>query len=92
MHALKTRAVFDTIISTKENISREEKMIHYQSTRGSKYIKTSAQAIIAGIAEDKGLYVPSEIPALPFEIDDMVGKPYKEVAYRIIKAFIEAVS
>ena len=66
-------------------------MIHYQSTRGSKYIKTSAQAIIAGIAEDKGLYVPSEIPALPFEIDEMIGKPYKEVAYRIIKAFFEAI-
>lgn len=64
-------------------------MIHYQSTRGSKYIKTSAQAIIAGIAEDKGLYVPSEIPALPFEIDEMIGKPYKEVAFKIIKAFFE---
>ena len=37
-------------------------MIHYQSTRGSRYIKTSAQAIIQGIAEDKGLYVPNEIP------------------------------
>ena len=49
-------------------------MIHYQSTRGSRYIKTSAQAIIQGIAEDKGLYVPNEIPKLPFEIEDMIGK------------------
>jgi len=64
-------------------------MIHYQSTRGSKYIKTSAQAIIQGIAEDKGLYVPNEIPKLPFKIEDMVGKPYKEVAYKVIKAFFE---
>ena len=52
-------------------------MIHYQSTRGSRYIKTSAQAIIQGIAEDGGLYVPNEIPKLPFEIKEMVGRPYK---------------
>ena len=64
-------------------------MIHYQSTRGSKYIKTSAQAIIQGIAEDKGLYVPNEIPKLPFAVEDMVGKPYQEVAFRVIKAFFE---
>lgn len=64
-------------------------MIHYQSTRGSKYIKTSAQAIIQGIAEDKGLYVPNEIPALPFDVNDMVGKPYQDVAFAVLKAFFE---
>ena len=35
-------------------------MIQYQSTRGSKNIKTAAQAVIQGIAEDKGLYVPDQ--------------------------------
>lgn len=64
-------------------------MIHYQSTRGSKYIKTSAQAIIQGIAEDQGLYVPNEIPKLPFKIEEIVGKPYKDVAFRVLKAFLE---
>ena len=64
-------------------------MIHYQSTRGSRYIKTSAQAIIQGIAEDKGLYVPNEIPKLPFEIEDMIGKSYQEVAFRVLRAFFE---
>ena len=57
-------------------------MIQYQSTRGSKNIKTAAQAVIQGIAEDKGLYVPDQIPALPKKIEELVGKPYKEVAYR----------
>ncbi len=64
-------------------------MIHYQSTRGSRYIKTSAQAIIQGIAEDKGLYVPNEIPKLPFELEDMIGKSYQEVAFRVLRAFFE---
>ncbi len=64
-------------------------MIHYQSTRGSKYIKTSSQAIIQGIAEDDGLYVPNEIPKLPFTIEEMIGKSYNEVAFRVMKAFFE---
>ena len=62
-------------------------MIQYQSTRGSKNIKTAAQAVIQGIAEDKGLYVPDQIPALPKKIEELVGRPYKKVAFEIIGAF-----
>jgi len=62
-------------------------MINYMSTRGSKNVKTAAQAVIKGIAEDKGLYVPYRIPKLPKKVSELVGKPYKEVAYEIIKAF-----
>ena len=62
-------------------------MIEYKSTRGSKDFKSGPQAIIQGIAEDRGLYVPSEIPALPFAVGDMVGKTYKEIAFPILKAF-----
>lgn len=62
-------------------------MITYQSTRGSRNYKTAAQAVIQGIAEDKGLYVPDQVPALPLKIEDMAGKPYKEIAYEIIRAF-----
>lgn len=61
----------------------------YQSTRGSRNTKTAAQAVIQGIAEDRGLYVPAQIPAFPGKIEDMVGKPYKEVAFKIIKAFFD---
>ena len=62
-------------------------MITYQSTRESRNYKTAAQAVIQGIAEDKGLYVPDQVPALPLKIEDMAGKPYKEIAYEIIRAF-----
>ncbi|MDD6190232.1 MAG: threonine synthase [Firmicutes bacterium] len=64
-------------------------MIRYQSTRGSKNYKTAAQAVIQGIAEDKGLYVPESIPALPMKIEDFIGKTYKEVAYEIIRTFFD---
>ena len=62
-------------------------MIKYQSTRGSKNIKTAAQAVIQGIAEDKGLYVPDSIPALPKKISELTGKSYREIAFEIIGAF-----
>ena len=64
-------------------------MITYESTRGSKNYKTAAQAVIQGIAEDKGLYVPHEIPPLPMAIEDMVGMPYKQVAHEIIRTFFD---
>lgn len=62
-------------------------MIKYNSTRGSKNVKTAAQAVIQGIAEDKGLYVPDSVPALPKKIEELSGKSYKEIAYEIIGTF-----
>lgn len=64
-------------------------MIKYESTRGSINKKTAAQAVIQGIAEDKGLYVPREIPELPMKIEDMLEMSYKEVAFEIIKTFFD---
>ncbi len=64
-------------------------MIQYQSTRGSHIRKTAAQAVIAGIAEDKGLYVPERIPPLPFTWEKGMGLSYQQVAEKIIGAFFE---
>lgn len=66
---------------------RSKTMIKYSSTRGSQDIKTAAQAVIKGLAEDRGLFVPDSMPALPFDPADMIGKPYKEIAKAIIAAF-----
>lgn len=62
-------------------------MINYVSTRGSINKKTAAQAVIKGISEDKGLYVPMQIPTLPFKLEEMVGKTYQEIAFKVILAF-----
>ena len=64
-------------------------MMKFKSTRGSDRELTGAQAIIQGISEDKGLYVPTEIPALPFKIGDMIGKSYQEIAFKVIGAFFD---
>lgn len=61
--------------------------MQYISTRGSENKKTASQAVIRGIAEDRGLYVPEKMPTLPCKLEDLVGKPYVWIAKNIIGAF-----
>ena len=61
--------------------------MNYESTRGSKNYQTSTKAIIRGIAEDKGLYVPTEIPALPLTIEEMKGMTYQQIAKLVLHAY-----
>ena len=62
-------------------------MIKYNSTRGSQQEKTAAQAVIQGIAEDKGLYVPDHIPALDVSPEGLKDAAYQEIAEKVISAF-----
>lgn len=62
-------------------------MIKYISTRGSKDKKNAAQAVIQGLSQDKGLFVPDQIPQLPFALNEMVGKSYQDIAFAVIKSF-----
>lgn len=60
----------------KYQIGKEDRpMMKYRSTRGDQQELASADAIIRGLAPDRGLYVPEEIPALPFAVKDMVNEP-----------------
>lgn len=61
----------------------------YESTRGSKNYQTSTKAIIRGIAEDKGLYVPTEIPTLPLSIDEMQGMTYQQIAKEVLHTYFD---
>ena len=59
----------------------------YVSTRGDGEKINSAKAIIKGIAEDKGLYVPEEIPVIKESLSSMAGRTYQEVAEYVIGLF-----
>lgn len=61
----------------------------FRSTRGYEREMTGAEAVIQGIAPDRGLFVPTEIPEMPFDIAEMQGKSYQEVAKSIIGAFFD---
>jgi len=65
----------------------EEKNLYYQSTRGSKYKVLSAKAIIKGIADDGGLFVPETIPQINKALYKLENIDYKELAFSIIKNF-----
>lgn len=59
----------------------------FRSTRGDKEELRAAQAIIRGIAPDRGLYVPEEIPTMPFDVEDMLSASYQDVAKKMIGTF-----
>ncbi|MDR0991903.1 MAG: threonine synthase [Ruminococcus sp.] len=61
----------------------------YQSTRDSSVKFTSAQAIMQGISEDGGLFVPSEIPGLTkSEFESLVKMSYNDRAKLIFGKFL----
>ena len=67
----------------------ESSKMNYRSTRGSNEYKRSTEAIIKGIAEDKGLYVPERIPALEIEPTELIGKDYRQVASAVLPKFLD---
>lgn len=61
-------------------------MLHI-STRGEAPSLSFADALLAGLARDGGLYLPQALPRLgPQEIAGFAGKPYVEVAERVVGA------
>ncbi|HAJ33142.1 MAG TPA: threonine synthase [Candidatus Atribacteria bacterium] len=65
----------------------EEKNLYYQSTRGDKKRVLSTEAIIKGIANDGGLFVPESIPQADKYIYKLKSIDYKELAFLIMKGF-----
>lgn len=59
----------------------------YQSTRGMEKSVTASNAILKGLAEDGGLYVPDHIPTLEVTIEELAKMTYQEVAYEVMKLF-----
>ncbi|WP_251855036.1 threonine synthase [Enterococcus italicus] len=59
----------------------------YKSTRNDKNLVTASQAILQGLAEDGGLYVPVKQPAITLDFDLLQHATYQEVAYEILAAY-----
>ena len=62
-------------------------MITYRSTRGGIENVTAAEAILKGIADDGGLFVPEYIPEMDFDLAEMKTMDYKTLAYRVMKLY-----
>lgn len=61
--------------------------IMYKSTRGDEARLTASQAVIQGLANDGGLFVPTSVPKLSCSLEDLKNKSYKEVAFIVLKEF-----
>ena len=60
----------------------------YKSTRDNKVAVTASQAILKGLSEDGGLFMPAQIPQLDLSMKDMVNMSYQEIAYEVMKLFL----
>ena len=60
----------------------------YGSTRGGETGVTASQAVLKGLADDGGLYVPERIPTLDVTMDELAGMTYQEMAYAVMKQFL----
>lgn len=59
----------------------------YKSTRSSDESVTASQAILKGLADDGGLFVPESIPVLDKSLTAFSQMTYQETAYEVMKLF-----
>lgn len=62
--------------------------IMYKSTRGNGETVTASQAILKGLSEDGGLFVPLQIPKLDVPMEKLAGMTYQEIAYEVMSRFL----
>lgn len=60
--------------------------IRYRSTRNSAVTVTASSAILQGLAEDGGLFVPTAVPEI--DVTALAGKSYQEIAYEVMRLFL----
>ena len=60
----------------------------YKSTRNSDKTVTASEAILKGLADDGGLFVPEYIPKLDVTMDELKSMTYQETAYAVMKQFL----
>lgn len=60
----------------------------YASTRNAEEKATASQAILKGLANEGGLFVPTSIPSLDIDMDELADMTYQETAYAVMKKFL----
>ncbi|QHQ61045.1 threonine synthase [Anaerocolumna sedimenticola] len=59
----------------------------YQSTRSNSEPITASQAILKGLADDGGLYIPVTVPKFEVPLSRLGKMTYQETAYEVMKLF-----
>lgn len=62
--------------------------LFYRSTRSKGEAVRASQAILKGLADDGGLYVPESVPRLDKSLEELSQMTYRETAYEVMKLFL----
>lgn len=62
--------------------------LKYVSTRDANEVVSASQAILKGLANGGGLFVPTTIPKLDVSLEDLSKMSYQETAYEVMKLFL----
>lgn len=62
--------------------------ILYSSTRNASEKVTASQAILKGLADDGGLFVPERIPTLDVSFKELADMTYQQTAYEVMKLLL----
>ena len=62
--------------------------VFYNSTRDNRVRISASKAILQGLSEDGGLFVPEQIPALDKSLAELAGMDYRQTAYEVMKLFL----
>lgn len=60
----------------------------YRSTRNADETATASEAILKGLANEGGLFVPDSIPALDVSLEVLAQMDYRQVAYEVMKLML----
>lgn len=60
----------------------------YSSTRNGKIHVKASEAILKGLSEDGGLFVPDRIPKLEKSLKELAEMSYQEVAYEVMRLYL----
>ncbi|MCR5715866.1 MAG: threonine synthase [Lachnospiraceae bacterium] len=62
--------------------------VQYYSTRSTGNPVLASQAILKGLSDDGGLFVPDHIPTLEKSMAELAGQTYQETALDVMKLFL----
>ena len=62
--------------------------VMYKSTRSESRPVTASAAILQGLTQDGGLFVPDHIPALDKSLRELSAMSYQELAYQVMKLYL----
>ncbi len=61
----------------------------YNSTRDKNLKLTSSLAILKGLSDDGGLFVPEDIPLLDKSFDELKEMDYRQLSYEVMKLYFD---